>query len=145
MRDREEIEVNPGDRHVSLFCGCVETEQFVPALRYIHNTLELTTSPVNHQKLSELMNGEMAAYLLLTEMERRGILEHGSSIRNCWYDGDQKGGVHPRELILALILECNQVECPYCNCPLDVQFSSEGIAQYWCQNCCQVIKESGKK
>ena len=78
-----EDEVNPGDRHVPLFCGCVETEQFVPALRYIHNTLELPTSPVNHQKLSELMNGEMAAYLLLTELERRGILEHGGSIRNC--------------------------------------------------------------
>lgn len=136
-------EVNPGDRHVPLFCGCVETEQFVSVLNFIYNTLELTTSPVNHQKISELMNGEMAAYLLLTELERRGILAHGGSIRNCWYN--QEHPVHPRELIRALILECKQMECPYCDCPVDVRFSSQGIAQYWCQTCCQEIKESGKK
>jgi len=90
-----------------------------------------------------LLNQMFAAYLLLTELERRGILEHGGSIRNCWYH--QKDGVHPRELILALTLECNHRKCPYCNCPLDVQFSPQGIAQYWCQVCCQEIKESGKK
>lgn len=141
--------VEPGSRHNQLFCGCVETEQFVPVFQHIYDKLNHPEDNIiNHQELSELMSGSMAAYLLLTVLEATGVLEHGSSIRNCWAQGQWVKGEYVRNIepVKALILECQAKRCPYCKShQLDVEYDAECKAHYWCQECEQTIKDNGEK
>jgi hypothetical protein len=142
--------IEPNSRHLEMFCGCVEKRAFLPALIYVYQTLTVNVDEdgiVKHEELSKLMNGSMAAYLLLTILENTDTLEHGSSIRNCWAKGEWKDGVYTKdqEYIKALILECQDFDCPWCAGNLDVDYDESSIPHYYCQNCKQTVKESGKK
>lgn len=147
--------IEPDTRHNELFCGCVEKEKFLPALRYIYERLnekdETRGQIVNHQELSEKMDGSMAAYLLLTVLENSGILEHGSSIRNCWATGEWVNGeyVKPIQAIKALILECQVAHCPDCmpqnHHVLDVEYGDDCKPHYWCHSCEKVITFGDKE